>query len=154
MSDQPTEAEEVAPEVDTAPEPERWHGVVVERDSSFSRGQLVAHPTVGQYVDFVRTLRDEEGYLLCLDVIGVDYLSYGPDRALPAGIEIRVTDSGLGLPADEEDEPAGPSARPGNTSYGLRHVRDRLRVLYGPAARLSLERRDPTGVCAVVFIPT
>jgi signal transduction histidine kinase len=75
-------------------------------------------------------------------------------RALPAGIEIRVTDSGLGLPADEEDEPAGPSARPGNTSYGLRHVRDRLRVLYGPAARLSLERRDPTGVCAVVFIPT
>jgi hypothetical protein len=29
-----------------------------------------------------------------------------------------------------------------------------LRVLYGPAARLSLERRDPTGVCAVVFIPT
>jgi len=71
--------------------------------------------------------------------------------ALPTGIEIRVTDSGLGLPADDEDEP---SARPGNTSYGLRHVRDRLRVLYGSAARLSLERRDPTGVCAVVFIPT
>ena len=87
MSDQPTEAEEVAPEVDAAPEPERWHGVVVERDSAFSRGQLVAHPTVEQYVDFVRTLRDEEGYLLCLDVIGVDYLSYAPGRALPAGIE-------------------------------------------------------------------
>jgi sensor histidine kinase YesM len=72
-------------------------------------------------------------------------------RAMPEGIEIRVSDSGLGLPADEDD---GPSARPGNTSYGLQHVRDRLRVLYGPAARLSLERRDPTGVCAVVFIPT
>ena len=72
-------------------------------------------------------------------------------RAMPAGIEIRVSDSGLGLPADEDD---GPSARPANTSYGLQHVRDRLRVLYGPAARLSLERRDPTGVCAVVFIPT
>jgi NADH-quinone oxidoreductase subunit C len=85
MSDQPTEAEDVAP--DAAPEPERWHGVVVERDSSFSRGQLVAHPTVEQYVDFVRTLRDEEGYLLCPDVIGVDYLSYAPGRALPAGIE-------------------------------------------------------------------
>jgi sensor histidine kinase YesM len=72
-------------------------------------------------------------------------------RAMPAGIEIRVSDSGLGLPADEDD---GPSTRPANTSYGLQHVRDRLRVLYGPAARLSLERRDPTGVCAVVFIPT
>jgi sensor histidine kinase YesM len=71
-------------------------------------------------------------------------------RPMPAGIEIRVNDSGLGLPAYEDD---GPSARPANTSYGLQHVRDRLRVIYGPAARLSLERRDPTGVCAVVFIP-
>ena len=72
-------------------------------------------------------------------------------RALPEGIEIRVSDSGLGLPAGEDD---GPYARPASTSYGLQHVRDRLQVLYGPAARLSLERRDPTGVCAVVFIPT
>ena len=72
-------------------------------------------------------------------------------RTLPTGIEIRVADNGLGLPADEDDEP---TARAGNTSYGLQHVRDRLRVLYGPAARLSLERREPTGVCAVVFIPS
>jgi sensor histidine kinase YesM len=72
-------------------------------------------------------------------------------RAMPEGLEIRVSDSGLGLPAGEDD---APPARPGNTSYGLQHVRDRLRVLYGPAARLSLERRHPTGVCAVVFIPT
>ena len=71
-------------------------------------------------------------------------------RATASGIEIRVSDSGLGLPADEE--PA-PSTRPANSSYGLQHVRDRLRVIYGPAARLSLERRKPTGVNAVVFIP-
>ena len=72
-------------------------------------------------------------------------------RATESGIEIRVSDSGLGLPADEDP---GPSTRPANSSYGLQHVRDRLRVVYGPAARLSLERRDPTGVSAVVFIPT
>jgi len=72
-------------------------------------------------------------------------------QAMPTGIEIRVTDSGLGLPDGDDD---APSARPGNTSYGLQHVRERLRVLYGPAARLSLERREPTGVCAVVFIPS
>jgi len=72
-------------------------------------------------------------------------------RAMPTGIEIRVSDSGLGLPPDDDD---GPSARPANTSYGLQHVRDRLCALYGSAARLSLERRDPTGVSAVVFIPT
>jgi sensor histidine kinase YesM len=71
-------------------------------------------------------------------------------RAISTGIEIRVSDTGLGLPQDEH---AGPTVRPANSSYGLQHVRDRLRAVYGPAARLSLERRDPTGVSAVVFIP-
>ena len=71
-------------------------------------------------------------------------------RAMPAGIEIRIDDSGLGLPADDEDDVA---ARPAGTSYGLQHVRDRLHAVYGPAARLSLERRQPHGVSAVVFIP-
>jgi len=70
---------------------------------------------------------------------------------ITAGIEIRINDSGLGLPADADDEPA---ARSAGTSYGLQHVRDRLHAVYGPAARLSLERRHPTGVSALVFIPT
>ncbi|CAD5371423.1 Autolysin sensor kinase [Rubrivivax sp. A210] len=69
-------------------------------------------------------------------------------RATAAGIEIRVSDSGLGLPPDEIE--AEPKAR---ASYGLQHIRDRLLAVYGPAARLSLERREPAGVCAVVFIP-
>jgi sensor histidine kinase YesM len=69
---------------------------------------------------------------------------------ITAGIEIRINDSGLGLPADEED---GPAIRPAGTSYGLQHVRDRLHAVYGPAARLSLERRRPAGVSALVFIP-
>jgi len=72
-------------------------------------------------------------------------------RATPVGIEIRVNDSGLGLPEEEGDEP---SARPGGASYGLQHVRDRLQAVYGSTARLSLERRQPTGVSAVVCIPT
>ena len=75
-------------------------------------------------------------------------------RALPGGIEIRVSDSGLGLPPDDDGGRPEFSGRSAPTSYGLQHVRERLRVLYGHGARLSLERRDPTGVSAVVFIPT
>ena len=70
-----------------APEPERWHDVIVERDNAFSRRQVVAFPTADQYVDFVRTLRDEDGFWLCLDVTATDYLSYEAHRPLPAGIE-------------------------------------------------------------------
>jgi NADH-quinone oxidoreductase subunit C len=85
MSDATAPGEEAAPEA--APEPDTWHDVLVERDSEFSRGQVVAHPTADQYVDFVRKLRDEDGYWICLDVFGVDYLGYEAPRPLPSGIE-------------------------------------------------------------------
>ncbi len=83
---------DVVEETETPPdapvsEPETWHGVLVERDSAFSRGQLVAHPTVEQYVDFVRTLRDEESFWLCLDVTAVDYLAFAAPRRLPEGVQ-------------------------------------------------------------------
>jgi len=60
-------------------------------------------------------------------------------------LEITVSDTGLGLPADGED----PSPR----SYGLVHVRDRLKVFYGPGATLTLVRNEPQGARALVRIP-
>ena len=45
------------------------------------------HPSREQLVELVRTLRDDEGFNMCLDVTGVDYLAYDAPRALPAGIE-------------------------------------------------------------------
>ncbi|HET8872004.1 MAG TPA: histidine kinase [Aquabacterium sp.] len=69
---------------------------------------------------------------------------------VPSGIEIRVMDSGLGLPVGEErissDQVSG-------SSYGLQHVRERLRAVYGQRASLRLDRRDPSGVSAVVSLP-
>ncbi|QXC63567.1 NADH-quinone oxidoreductase subunit C [Aquihabitans sp. G128] len=65
-----------------APEPELLHGAPV----TYSRGQKVAHPTREQLVDLVRTLRDDDGYVMCLDLAGVDYLAHR--RAdLPEGVE-------------------------------------------------------------------
>jgi NADH-quinone oxidoreductase subunit C len=48
-----------------------------------SRGQVVVHPAREQLVDLVRSLRDDEGFRLCLDVTAVDYVAYGTPRDLP-----------------------------------------------------------------------
>ncbi|HBH37223.1 MAG TPA: sensor histidine kinase [Curvibacter sp.] len=75
-------------------------------------------------------------------------------RSTEQGIEIRIEDDGLGLPSPSASDSETASAeRPRGASYGLRHVRERLQVVYGAAARLELERRDPAGVRSLVFLP-
>jgi NADH-quinone oxidoreductase subunit C len=64
-----------------APEPEQLHGVPV----SWSHGQKVAHPSRDQLREVVDALF-HEGYLMCLDVTGVDYLAH-PNHDLPPGID-------------------------------------------------------------------
>jgi NADH-quinone oxidoreductase subunit C len=79
MSETTTATDElVAP--DAAPAPELLHGAPVVH----VRGQRVVHAAREQLVDLVRTLRDE-GWLMCLDVTGVDYLA-NPHRELPEGV--------------------------------------------------------------------
>lgn len=75
----------VAPEADeaTAEEAEELHGAPV----TWSSGQRVLHPSRDDLVSLVRTLRDDDGYVMCLDVCGVDYLTYETDRGLPPGVE-------------------------------------------------------------------
>jgi signal transduction histidine kinase len=65
-----------------------------------------------------------------------------------SGLELVVADTGLGLPPDPDD---GPRER--GSSYGLVHVRDRLRALYGSRGSLGLERQEPGGTLATVRIP-
>jgi NADH/F420H2 dehydrogenase subunit C len=66
-----------------APAPELVHGVPV----TSAAGQRVLHPSREQLVDLVRTLRDEDGFAMCLDVTAVDYIAYEAPRLLPEGIE-------------------------------------------------------------------
>lgn len=75
-------------EVDDAEAPreeavELLHGAPV----TWSHGDQVLHPDRADLARVVRALRDDDGYLMCLDVCGVDYLTYDADRALPAGIQ-------------------------------------------------------------------
>lgn len=52
--------------------------------TSESLGQRVLHPTRDQLLDVVTALA-EDGYDMCLDLTGVDYLAFA-DRALPPGV--------------------------------------------------------------------
>ena len=65
-----------------SPEPESVHGALV----TWSLGQRVLHPDRAELPALVRTLRDDDGFNMCLDVTGVDYLSYAADRGLPEGV--------------------------------------------------------------------
>jgi NADH-quinone oxidoreductase subunit C len=82
MTEAPTTDDTTAP---GEPEPEitLLHGVPV----TSSRDQTVLHPSRDELVDLVHRLRDDEGFNMCIDVCGVDYLTYEADRGLPAGIE-------------------------------------------------------------------
>ncbi|MBH9576203.1 sensor histidine kinase [Inhella proteolytica] len=68
-----------------------------------------------------------------------------------AHIEITVRDDGLGLGADGQFQRPldGPAS-----SYGLQHVRERLRAAYGPPATLTLSPLQPQGLCSRVRIPS
>jgi NADH-quinone oxidoreductase subunit C len=57
------------------------HGAPV----TYWRGQQVLHPTRQQWLAVARALFDE-GFLVCVDVTAVDYLTH-PGRTLPAGID-------------------------------------------------------------------
>jgi NADH:ubiquinone oxidoreductase subunit C len=71
-----------ADEAEAAVEPELLHGVPV----TTSLGQAVLHPSREELAGLVRRLRDDEDYNMCLDVTGVDYLTYEADRELPDGM--------------------------------------------------------------------
>jgi NADH-quinone oxidoreductase subunit C len=71
------------PEAEAVPAPEVLHGAPV----TWPGGQQVLHPRRTELANLVRTLRDDGGFNMCLDVTGVDYSAFGPPRALPEGIE-------------------------------------------------------------------
>jgi NADH-quinone oxidoreductase subunit C len=84
-------AEEAEPEAEPTEPVELAYGVPV----TTSHGQQVLHPSRQQLVETVRALR-ADGYLMCIDHCGVDYLTH-PGRALPAGVEAERFEVVVGL---------------------------------------------------------
>jgi NADH-quinone oxidoreductase subunit C len=80
MADVPTTTASDAVANEAASGPELLHGFPVTRCFR----QQVVHVPRAELASLVRTLR-EEGWLQCLDVTGVDYLTH-PQPDLPAGV--------------------------------------------------------------------
>lgn len=62
------------------PEPERLHGCLV----TYSHNQKVVHVGRGEYLGVLRLLV-ADGFTMCADLCGVDYLTH-PGRPLPVGV--------------------------------------------------------------------
>ncbi len=67
---------------DSEPGAELLHGVPVLRNG----GQTTLHPGRDGYTELVERLRTE-GYWVCTDLCGVDYLTYDAPRNLPVGVD-------------------------------------------------------------------
>lgn len=67
-------------------------------------------------------------------------------RALDGGLALAVSDTGIGLHAAAAGQTSG-------TGLGLSSLRERLLLLYGPAARLDVTANAQGGVNAVIWVP-
>ena len=64
------------------------------------------------------------------------YIKLGGERLADESVHLWVSDSGVGL------------TQSGGNGTGLRNLRERLRVFYGPSARLDLVENSPSGLRA------
>jgi signal transduction histidine kinase len=60
---------------------------------------------------------------------------------------VTVTDTGRGL------DPEGTKSSAAGSGVGLSSIRDRMKLLYGDAGRLTLEPNSPSGVIATLTLP-
>ena len=95
MTDVTTPADDAADTTEPTPEPERYLGHLV----SYSRGQRVIHVPRERLLDTAKQLH-EDGYLMCIDVCGVDYLTFGRRTAAEGDIVTRPRS----LPEGEQPE--------------------------------------------------
>jgi two-component system LytT family sensor kinase len=74
-------------------------------------------------------------------------------RIIEGRLEIEVEDDGVGMaPESTAASPVSGLVRPG-TGIGMRNVRERMEVLYGHEAEVSIESRPGRGTKVVLLMP-
>jgi len=81
-------------------------------------------------------------------------IKHGLEPKIEGGsIHVSAASANGRLTIDVSDDGSGLDDHPADPGYGLEHVRERLRTLYGDAASLSISARPDGGVRAVVELP-
>jgi NADH:ubiquinone oxidoreductase subunit C len=76
-----------APSAEGDAEPEATQDLLFDVPVTTSLGQTVLHVGVAGYGDLVRRLHDD-GYLMCVDLTAVDYLTFEGDRQVPPSVDV------------------------------------------------------------------
>jgi NADH-quinone oxidoreductase subunit C len=142
-----------APEEEVAeaapPEPPRRLGVLVAE----RHGVEVFFPTVAEYHDLVAALRDE-GFIMCIDVCGVDYLTH-PGRTVPDGVgaerfEVVVNLIDHTVPRRARIRVQVPGAVPG-TGPGRQSARPAVPTIYDIHPGADAMEREAYDMFGIVF---
>lgn len=68
--------------------------------------------------------------------------------AVAGGMEVRICDNGVGMPAQESSTPQKEGSR-----YGLRNIDQRIKLLFGTEYGVKLESEPGKGVCVTLLLP-
>jgi LytS/YehU family sensor histidine kinase len=104
-------------------------------------------------VDVPAALRDRPFPPMMLISLVENAIKHGVDPCCDAGcVLIRATEEDSHLRVAVSDTGEGILPKKGG-GVGLANIRERLKALYGSAARLTLEERSPRGVVASIEVP-
>lgn len=92
---------------------------------------------------------------MMLQTLAENAIKHGLEPKTGGGtIWIRARIGGGAMEVTVADDGRGLSTEGSGTGIGLKNVRERLRLIYGDAARLSIANNFPTGVSATLVVPT
>jgi LytS/YehU family sensor histidine kinase len=105
-------------------------------------------------IDLPDALRNASIPPMLLQPLVENAIKHGLEPKIEGGlVRVSVASSNGRLTIDVSDDGHGLDDLPSDTGYGLEHVRERLRTLYGDAASLSIAANADGGVRARVEVP-
>ena len=111
-------------------------------------------PRLRYAIEVPEDLRERAFPPMMLISLAENAIKHGVDPCCESGsITIRAVEEGGRLRVSVADTGEGIQPKSTGGGVGLANIRDRLKALYGPSARLRLEENAPHGVVASIELP-